>query len=514
MVFSKFKPIIRLFLAIAGLMMVIAATLGLVSGTSGVEVTRAKVDGTPVRVYQAEGDDEAARPVVVIAHGFAGSQQMMKTYAAALARRGYLAVTFDFPGHGRNAEPLQGGLSDNDAAAASLLGSLDKVIAYARALPASDGRLALLGHSMAADIAIRAANASPDVAATVAISGFYTDATATSPANLLVMTGEFEPDWLHERAREAVALATDEEVVDGKTYGDLDDGTGRRMVMVDNTEHIGVLYSIEAVLQSILWFDGTFDMPRGRTAITSPTPWLILIFLALMLLGRPLLGYVPRPVEESVGADLGWGRLLLIAVIPAIATPLLLWPVPTDILPLLLGDYLAVHFLVYGVLTLAGLWLVGRLPMFFIKGARNDRLVITCLGAAVLGTVVLTIVVDGFLTSFVPTLERAPMILVVLVGTLCWAVADEWLTRGPNAPKGAYTVTKLCFLGSLALAVALSPSEKIFLLIFAPVILIFFVFFGVMSGNAYRSIGHPLVGAATTALAFAWAISVTFPIVG
>ncbi|WP_300971742.1 alpha/beta fold hydrolase [Thiocapsa sp.] len=48
---------------------------------------------------------KACRPVVVIAHGFAGSRQMMQAYAVTLARNGYLAVTFDFPGHGRNSTP-------------------------------------------------------------------------------------------------------------------------------------------------------------------------------------------------------------------------------------------------------------------------------------------------------------------------------------------------------------------------------------------------------------------------
>jgi hypothetical protein len=32
-------------------------------------------------------------------------------------------------------------------------------------------------------------------------------------------------------------------------------------------------------------------------------------------------------------------------------TPLILWKLPTDFLPILLGDYLTKHFLLYGALT-------------------------------------------------------------------------------------------------------------------------------------------------------------------
>ena len=36
---------------------------------------------------------------------------------------------------------------------------------------------------------------------------------------------------------------------------------------------------------------------------------------------------------------------------PALLTPLILWKMPTDFLPILLGDYLTLHFLLYGALT-------------------------------------------------------------------------------------------------------------------------------------------------------------------
>ena len=67
---------------------------------------------------------------------------------------------------------------------------------------------------------------------------------------------------------------------------------------------------------------------------------------------------------------------------------------------------------------------------------------------------------------------------------------------------------------SLVLAIALNPARLFFLAIIVPVILLFLVVYGLFSGWAYKRTGYPPVGAAAVALAFAWAIAATFPVVG
>lgn len=119
---------------------------------------------------------------------------------------------------------------------------------------------------------------------------------------------------------------------------------------------------------------------------------------------------------------------------------------------------------------------------------------------------------DRFFTSFVPVWERLPLLLAVLAGTLPYFLADEWLTRGAGARRGAYAFTKLLFLLSLVLAVALDPRGLSFLVLIVPLVLAFFVVHGFFSRWAYRATGSPLVGALGNAVAFAWALSVTFPL--
>ena len=69
---------------------------------------------------------------MVIAHGFAGSRQLMQSFALSFARNGYIAVTFDFAGHGRNTRSMNGDLELIEGATKRLMGDLGKVVAAAR----------------------------------------------------------------------------------------------------------------------------------------------------------------------------------------------------------------------------------------------------------------------------------------------------------------------------------------------------------------------------------------------
>lgn len=104
------------------------------------------------------------------------------------------------------------------------------------------------------------------------------------------------------------------------------------------------------------------------------------------------------------------------------------------------------------------------------------------------------------------------LILVMLCGTLMYFAADESLTRSARPLPGAYLITKVFFLSSLLAAVALNP-KLFFLIIIIPAILVYFFVYGLFSTWIYRRTWHPLVGASAAALALAWGMAVTFPLV-
>jgi pimeloyl-ACP methyl ester carboxylesterase len=544
----KIRSVLRL--AVAGLA-VAAISVGLwqlEAAEAGLSVVPGRVGVIPVTTFAPAASGPA--PVVVVAHGFAGSQQLMLPFAVTLARNGFRVVTFDFPGHGRNPAPLRGGLADDKARGAVLMQALDAVVGFAHGLPGGE-QVALLGHSMASDIVVGYARAHPDIQATVAVSLFSPSVTATSPRNLLIIAGALEPGMIRDEGLRIVRLTSGDTAQQRVTYGRFEDGTARRSTLSGGVEHIGVLFSRQSLDETLAWLNQAFGRQGGDGWIDARGPWLGLLYLGLVALAWPLSGLLPRVAASPLGAGLGWRTLLPLAVLPALLTPLVLWRLPTDFLPSLLGDYLTVHYAVYGLLTAAGLWLVRRRIIMegerlksplppgegWVRGAA--RAVVSGLysphpdplpggeGAVRLGSFLAATVlvagycilaiglpIDRYVTSFMLPPGRAPIMLAVLVGTLIFSAADEWLTRGPGARRGAYALTKACFVLSLVLAIALNPPRLFFLIIIVPVILLFLVVYGLFSGWAYRRTGHPLVGAVAIALAFAWAIAATFPVVG
>lgn len=510
-------------LILAGLALFAIALAGwkLVDTTSGLDVTRAAVGQTPITIFRKP--ENASAPVVVIAHGFAGSQQLMQPFAVTLANNGYIAVTFDFLGHGRHPLPLGGSIIEVDGATLALVDQLSAVTTFARTLvsPDPNGKvpeLAVLGHSMASDIVVRHAQANLDVKATVAISMFSPVVTPDTPRNLLVVVGDLEPEALKAEARRVVAMVSSSDPKPQTTYGDFADGSARRYALASGVEHVSVLYSQDALREAVQWLDQTFERTTNANAenifVDTRGPWLALLFTGLIVLAKPLAMVLPRAANAPIGSGLPWRQLLPVVIGPTLLTPLLLWKMPTDFLPILVGDYLAVHFAVYGVLTAIGLWWVRRKSTGSETTAKTNVVALFMATAAVAAysIVVIGLPLDEYVTSFVPVAQRQTLVISMLLGMLPFFIADEWLTRGAHAPKGAYAVTKLMFLVSLAIAVALNLEKLFFLIIIVPVIVIFFIVYGLFSAWAYRQTHHPLVGALANALSFAWALAVTFPV--
>lgn len=498
-------------LATIAIAMIALACIALIRATSGLVVETIEIADTPATIFRPTKG--APAPAVVIAHGFAGSRELMQPFAITFARNGYVAITFDFLGHGKNPHTLRGSITKTSGATQALLDQLAGVVAFAKTAPGADGQVALLGHSMASDIVVRYAQAHPDVAATVAVSMFAPGLTPTSPRDLLVIVGGLEPQVLKDQGLAAAAMAAKGPAQPGVTYGDMRDGTARRVAFAAGVEHIGVLYSRDSMAEALAWLDGVFGR-RGSGYLEVRGRWLGLLFLGLLFLTRPAFGLLPPVAERPLGAGLPWRRLLPVAIAPAVLTPLILWKMPTHFLPLLLGDYLAAHFFVYGVLTAIGLWLVRSRRPTPTVAISKPRFALGVAAVAFYSVIVFGLPIDWFVASFWPIPARIPLILALMIGTLPYFLADEWLTRGASAPRGAYAFTKLCFLLSLAAAVALNLQKLFFLVIIAAVILLFFVVYGLFSAWAFRATRHPLIAGASNALACAWAVAVTFPLLG
>ena len=135
------------------------------------------------------------------------------------------------------------------------------------------------------------------------------------------------------------------------TYGNFADGTARRLALAAGAEHISVLYNRRQHGRDPGLAERS-DRPVRRRLPRSPrSPGWGCSISASSSWRWPLSFLLPQVAAAPLGTALGWPRLLAVAAIPALLTPLILWKLPTDFLPILLGDYLALHFATYGLLT-------------------------------------------------------------------------------------------------------------------------------------------------------------------
>jgi len=496
-------------LAVVAAAAVALSLVMLLRAQAGLAIERVMVGTTPATIYRPEGNKPA--PVVVVAHGFAGSQPLMAAFATTFARNGIAAITFDFPGHGRNPQSLPRDPAREGGTTGALVDETLAVLAFARSM--GDGRVALLGHSMASDIVIRAAQKDADAAATIAVSMFSQTATATSPRNLLVIVGDWEGRLKAEALRVIGLASAPEPPREGVTYGDIALGAARRAAFSPSVEHIGVLFSPRSMEEALGWLEASFGRAPGATRyIDQRGLWIALLLAGFVLLAWPLSRLLPVVRDPPAGAGVSGRRLWLVLILPAVLTPLILRVAPTHFLPVLVADYVAAHFALYGLITIGGLRLVApRRDAIVPAPVRRAALIGSALAAFLYAVVGLGAVIDAWIASFLPVPARAPIILAILVGALPYFLADEWLTRG--GPRWAYPASKAAFLLSLAIAVGLDPKRLFFLVIIVPAILVLFLIYGAISAWAYRRTGHPAVGGLTNAVAFAWALGVTFPLV-
>lgn len=494
--------------AVLALLMIVVAILQLRDTRQGLTVTRGTVGSIPITIY-APADGKPA-PVVVISHGFAGSQPLMQPLATTLARAGQIAICFDLPGHGRNPQPLPGGFINQLTMSTALIEALEQVVAYARSLPQVDGRVALLGHSMASDVVVRLGMNDPTIAATIAVSLFVRRGNTHAPRNLLIIDGELEAQPLIDESMASLVGSAGGQPQPGHTYGRFEDGSARRLVLARGAEHIGVLYARDSLDASVDWLAKVFGKPASSWRDTRGVE-LAMLFVGLVLLAWPLASRLPTLSAPPLGLALGKRELLRVAGLPAIATPLLLWPLPHDWLPLLLGGYLAMHFALYGLLMAVLLRRRGYpLPAFWSLGRRGWLSLLAVAAICALG---FGCALDSWVASVMPIALRLPLIAVMVIGLLPFFVIDEWITRGTHAVAGGYALTKALLLASLLLAVALNLGELFFLIIIVPVILLLFIVFGLLGGWVTRRSGQPLIAACCNALLFGWLLAVSFPVV-
>ncbi|MGN0063964.1 MAG: alpha/beta hydrolase [Nocardioides sp.] len=135
---------------------------------------------------------DGPRPVVVLAHGLAGTQDAgLAPFAEAFAAAGLHAVTFDYRGFGAS-----GGTPRQVVSLSGQIADLHAAVDAAKALPGVDGRVVLWGISLAGGHVVQVAAQRADVVALVSavplVDGLAAAGLAAKhhrPTQLLASTG-------------------------------------------------------------------------------------------------------------------------------------------------------------------------------------------------------------------------------------------------------------------------------------------------------------------------------------
>ncbi len=426
---------------------------------------------------------------VVVAHGFAGSRPLMTAWTWTLAANGYAVAAFDFEGHGANPVPMSGDVTAVEGTTRRLVGETRRVMDLAGPAPA------LLGHSMATDVLIRAAEGRT-TGPVVVLSAFSGAVTAAHPPDLLLIAGAWE-GRLIAFGRDAIRQV-DPAAVEGEAVGT---GVRRMALVAPGVEHVGILYSPFALRQAVAWLDSHYGLPARDIAVAAIGPWVLVLLGALVVLWWPVSRLLPA-AGSAAAAPVPRAAVLCCACV-ALAVPLLAVRIEVGALPVLVADYLAVH------LGLTGLAQLAVLRGFGVRPGRPSPLAAGALLAWGLG--VFGLAIDSYAANFVPAAGRWAILGALALGAVPFMAADAVATRGGRAPVWQRLVLRAAFFGSLGLAVWLDFERLFFLVLIGPVIGLFFMVFGVM-GRWTADRGGPLAAGLALGLILAWSLGVTFPL--
>lgn len=237
----------RVGLSLIGMLLISLSLWRISAASDGLQKVQLQVDGLPVTVFAPVGVEPASRPLILVGHGFAGSEEVMRGFSLTLTQAGNTVAAWDFDGHGSNLRRWDyAALQDNVHQVRQVL--------LARHLT-DNQRVAMVGHSMGSGIAMEFGFKHPEIMAIVAISPMIRAVTPALPHNLLLMAGELELSFVLDAQMLLVKAGGD--------GGDLSLGNARSMAEIARVEHISILFAPDAHQVALKWMDGTFGRQPG-----------------------------------------------------------------------------------------------------------------------------------------------------------------------------------------------------------------------------------------------------------
>ncbi|MFW9879299.1 MAG: serine aminopeptidase domain-containing protein, partial [Candidatus Thorarchaeota archaeon] len=176
------------------------------------------------------------KKAIILGHGVMSNKEMLKGYAIELAAAGFVAIPFDFRGHGQSTGTLDWRFLTND---------IEAIITYINSRPDIDSsNLGYLGYSMGG-VGLQVVNQSTDfkcfIGAGTRLDTNLRKGNSSAPLNILMILGRYDelitPEDLKVGLSDYTGIAIEDLDVN-KLYGSFQDGNASMIYLDDLSNHV------------------------------------------------------------------------------------------------------------------------------------------------------------------------------------------------------------------------------------------------------------------------------------
>jgi len=248
------------------------------------------------------GSDKKA---IILGHGVMSNKEMLKGYAIEFAAAGFVAIPFDFRGHGQSTGEHRSG---------SLTNEIQAIISYLESRPDIDtSNLGYLGYSMGG-VGLQVVNESTDFKCFIGTATWFPKnirkGTSTAPLNILMILGRNDelltPEDLKEGLSDYTGIPANNLDVN-KLYGSFQNGNASMIYLDDLSNHAIGCWDPDFIREARDFLISTFPdvKPVDENFFTN----IRLFILSLQLFGGfgffalivdPLSKLILKPREEEV----------------------------------------------------------------------------------------------------------------------------------------------------------------------------------------------------------------------
>lgn len=489
-----------------------------------------------------DGSDKKA---IILGHGVMSNKEMLKGYALEFAAAGFVAIPFDFRGHGQ---------STGDHRSGSLINDIQAIISYLGSRPDIDSsNLGYLGYSMGG-VGLSIVNESTNFKCFIGPGTWLRTnlrkGNSTAPLNILMILGRYDELITPEDLKVGLSDYTgipEAELDVNKLYGSFQDGNASMIYLDDLSNHGLGNWDPDFIREARDFIASTFPdvRPVDENFVTNTR----LLILSLQLFGGfgffvliidPLSKLILKSREEEYfKLDLAEDNAIIIGGKTVAASLILGIPGMIIFVPILLILFLAiagfVSALIFGqaFAILILLWRMGKKRNVGLieiikkpfKTSRNDIARQFLLGAILAVLLTIIIYVSGGLNyiGMIPSLVKLPWVLLFLFinfiifmiyGLLFHGIFQNKFEKGfKPLVKVSLAISGFLFLYWFVILFIFSLIMGNFLYFgnFVPLGIPLFLMNGFLSTLIYQKSGNIIAGALVNTLFFTLVICTISP---